>query len=127
MTERKYEYVAIVGSRDYPRMENVHSYIASAKLNVPGDGTVRTVIVSGGARGVDSVAVAFAAAHGIPAIEIPANWNIDGKAAGFIRNAIIVDLADRVVAFWDGKSNGTKHTIGLARRAGKPVEVIGPD
>lgn len=48
-------------------------------------------------------------------------------AAAYVRNGYIVDFADRVVAFWDGKSKGTKNTLTLARRAGLPVEVYHVD
>lgn len=108
--------VAIVGSRDYPNMRAVREYVAS----LPRD----TVIVSGGARGVDSVAVEEAKRLGMPTEVHPADWNTHGKAAGFIRNADIVAAADEVVAFWDGESRGTKHTIDLAKKAGKSVGIV---
>jgi hypothetical protein len=57
----------------------------------------------------------------------PALWDVYGKSAGYRRNADIVKAADRIVAFWDGKSSGTKHTIKLAKQAGKPVEIHYPD
>ena len=43
-----------------------------------------------------------------------------------IRNQQIVDSADRVVAFWDGKSRGTADTLRRAHAAGKPILIIGP-
>lgn len=82
-----------------------------------------TVVVSGGARGVDRTAAQTARARGLQVKEFIPNWNM-GKGAGFIRNEQIVNAADRVVAFWDGKSSGTAHSISLADRAGKPVIVI---
>jgi len=59
-------------------------------------------------------------------IVIRPDWATFGKAAGYIRNRQIVADADRVVAFWDGHSRGTKSTIGIANRQGKPVEVYRP-
>ena len=47
-----------------------------------------------------------------------------GRSAGFKRNALIVAESDEVVAFWDMKSKGTKSTIDLATKAGKPVRII---
>jgi hypothetical protein len=52
------------------------------------------------------------------------NWNAHGKAAGPIRNKVIEEISDRCIAFWDGKSRGTKNTIDLFHRAGKRVDII---
>lgn len=64
-------------------------------------------------------------------IEYPAKWkNPDGsinKRAGFERNSIIVDESDVLVAFWNGKSNGTMDTYQKAVKAGKPVWLIHPE
>lgn len=105
--------VAVVGSRDFPRLDEVRAYVAS----LPAD----TVIVSGGARGVDTAAVDEARRLGMRYIVLPADWKTWGKRAGFMRNADIVAAADEIVAFWDGVSRGTRHTIALAEAAGKPV------
>ncbi len=59
----------------------------------------------------------------LPYVEHPADWKRLGKRAGFARNQTIVDDCDEVLAWWDGKSRGTAHTIGMARKAGKPVTV----
>lgn len=53
----------------------------------------------------------------------PANWGEHGKAAGFIRNRTMVEEADRVVAFWDGESRGTRHSIKLAMETQKPLDI----
>ena len=112
----KGERVAIVGSREYPDLEAVRSYIRYLPSNV--------IIVTGGALGVDTIAEKTANYLGNQCEVYEADWNKHGRAAGPIRNKLIVDNCDRVVAFWDGKSPGTKNTIELARKAGKPVEVI---
>lgn len=115
--------VAIVGSREYPNMKQVLDFVASLPEY--------TEVVSGGARGVDTFAQKAAEARWDLDISIfPADWNRHGKGAGYIRNREIVEYADYVVAFWDGKSSGTKHTIKLAKewRAGnKLAAVYGPD
>lgn len=118
------ERVAIIGSRDYPAGHLVRAHIEAMQ----GD----TIIVSGGARGVDTLARQYAAEFGLVCVEFHPAWrrrdgNGTNKAAGFERNRLIVDYADRVVAFWDGNSPGTRSTISLARRAGKPVRIIYPD
>lgn len=108
--------VAIVGSREYARMDKVCDFVRSLPAG--------TTVVSGGARGVDSVAEEIAIRCGLDVVVFRADWNGLGKRAGFARNKTIVEAADRVVAFWDGVSRGTAHTINLARKVGKPVEVI---
>jgi hypothetical protein len=108
--------IAIVGSRDYHDPSAVQACVSS----LPPD----TIVVSGGARGVDSWAERAARARGL-AVEIhPANWDAYGKRAGFVRNYEIIKSADRVVAFWDGRSKGTAHSIRVARELGKELEII---
>lgn len=113
--------VAIVGSRDYPDLQAVIDYVMALPEH--------DKVISGGARGVDTVAVetALKYRYDLDVEVFPALWEFHGKKAGMMRNIDIVNAADRVVAFWDGKSSGTGHTIRLARKAGKPVEVIRPD
>lgn len=112
--------VAIVGSRtitDYNMIENV---VIAFQTN---EGQI-TEIVSGGARGVDTLAEKLANRHNIPIKVFPADWDAYGKSAGYRRNRDIVDRADVVFAFWDGKSKGTKHSIDLAKEKGKRLEII---
>ena len=45
----------------------------------------------------------------------PADWDLDGKSAGFKRNVKMAEYADALVAFWDGESKGTKHMIETAK------------
>ena len=110
--------VAIVGSRDYPDLNKVQYYVES----LPWD----TTVISGGARGVDTTAENAAVALRLGVEVHPADWDRLGKSAGYIRNEKMVDAADRVVAFWDGESKGTKHSIDLALRKRKNLEVIFP-
>lgn len=112
--------IAIVGSRDFPHLEQVIAYVNALPLG--------TRVISGGARGVDKAAEQAALKRYDLEVEIfPADWQRYGKSAGYRRNADIVAAADKVVAFWDGKSSGTKHTVSLARKAGKPVEIYYAD
>jgi hypothetical protein len=85
------------------------------------------VVVSGAARGADSLAAQEAYRMGL-AVELhPADWQRDGRRAGFLRNLAMLDSGvDLVLAFWDGSSRGTAHTMAEARRRGIPVEVYGP-
>lgn len=110
--------VAIIGSRKYPDLEAVREYVR----RLPAD----AVVVTGGARGVD-VASMNAAAERYMWMEVYyPEYHKYGRRAPLERNKQIVDACDRLVAFWDGNSTGTMHTVGLARKAGKPVEIHQP-
>lgn len=83
-----------------------------------------TEIISGCARGADSLGEKFALEHSIPIKKFPADWNTYGKSAGYRRNEQMAYYGDRLIAFWDGQSKGTKHMIDLARKVGLEVEVV---
>lgn len=80
-------------------------------------------VVSGGAIGVDRLAETIALTAGKRTHVIRPDWRKFGRSAGMRRNAEIVDMADEVYAFWDGKSPGTKGCVEIAKRAGKAVVV----
>lgn len=107
--------LAIVGSRNLT-VENLDAYLPEGV----------TEIVSGGARGVDACACMYAQAHGIPITEFLPDYPRSGRGAPFRRNLEIATHADVLLAFWDGQSCGTLHTIELCRAAGMPVTVILP-
>ncbi len=111
--------LAIVGSRRYPRLELVRQLVHRLKPS--------TVVVSGGCWGVDRAAVAAAASAGLASEEMPAEWQRFGRSAGFRRNAALVASVDGLIAFWDGRSQGTAHSIALARSRGIWLRVYGPD
>ena len=71
-------------------------------------------VLSGMARGADQLGLRYAQEHGYEVQGFPADWEKYGKAAGPIRNLRMVQNADALVAFWDGKSIGTKNIIQLA-------------
>lgn len=81
-------------------------------------------IVSGMARGADRLAVQFAREHGVKLYEFPADWDSYGKYAGYYRNKKMGNFSDGLLAFWDGKSRGTKHMIEYMQGLGKPVQVV---
>lgn len=78
-------------------------------------------IVSGMARGADALGFAFAKTNNIQCYEFSADWDKYGKSAGFRRNADMAYFADGLLAFWDGKSKGTKHMIECMYALNKPV------
>ncbi len=105
--------IAVIGSRNL-HIENLEAYL-------PED---CTEIVSGGAKGIDQSAVQFARAHAIKLTEFLPQYQIYGKAAPIVRNKQIVDYADSVLAFWDGKSAGTRSVIRYCEKIGKPCKII---
>jgi len=107
--------VAIVGSR---------SLTADIGKFVPPD---TTLLISGGARGIDRCVREFAKASGIPILEYLPEYEKYKGSAPILRNIEIVNAADLLIAFWDGKSKGTKFTIDRAQKLGKKVFVITRD
>ena len=101
---------AIIGSRDL-FVDDFDNYLPAGV----------TEIISGGARGIDGCARAYAVRKGIPLREFRPDYARYGRGATHVRNREIVDTADCVVAFWDGKSRGTEGTIRYAEKCGKPV------
>ena len=83
-----------------------------------------THIICGEARGADTLGKKYAEERGIPVLSFPADWKAHGKAAGYIRNKQMAERGDALVAFWDGKSRGTKNMIDLAHKANIPVRVV---
>lgn len=84
-------------------------------------------VVSGAARGADSLGEEWAYANMISVQRYHPQWEEHGKAAGAIRNQEMVDSckkSDCLVAFWDGSSPGTKSAINMARQKGMQVRVI---
>ena len=104
--------IAIIGSRSII-LDDIGKYLPK---NI-------TEIVSGGARGIDSSARSFAFSKGIKLTEFIPEYNKYGKAAPIKRNIKIIDYADRIIAFWDGTSKGTKFVINTCKKKGKEITV----
>lgn len=83
-----------------------------------------TAIISGAARGADTLGARYARERGVPVLEFPADWERLGKRAGMVRNLQMLDSADAVVAFWDGQSRGTAHMINETKKRGLPLRVV---
>lgn len=82
-----------------------------------------TEVVSGAANGVDKLGESFARLHSIPIRQFPADWDGIGRGAGFVRNRLMAEYADALIAVWDGKSKGTEHMIQVAKAVGIKVYV----
>lgn len=111
--------VAVVGGRnflDYNFLKGV--------LNSYHRQHIISVVVSGGARGADSLAERWAHTNQVDLHVFMAKWNQYGNKAGYKRNLLIAEYADLVIAFPDKQSKGTYHTIGLFERFNKPCYVF---
>lgn len=106
--------LAIVGSRTF----NDYATLVFI-LNQLKEEYYYTLIVSGGAKGADTMGETYASTNKIPTKIFKADWNKYGKRAGFIRNVDIIDNCDLCVCFWDGESHGTKHDIELCEEKHK--------
>ncbi len=80
-------------------------------------------IVSGGAKGIDASAREYALKNGIKLKEFLPEYEKYGKAAPLKRNDSIVDYADFVLVFWDGKSRGTKYVIDICKKKNKAIKI----
>ncbi len=109
--------VAIVGGRDFDDYEQFKSCVSGEKHKFKS-------IVSGGARGVDSLAERYGREMGVPVKIYLPDWTKHGKSAGPIRNKQIIEAADCVIAFWDEKSPGTRSSIKIAEELKKPTTIF---
>ena len=87
-------------------------------------------IISGTARGADQFGEQFAKEENYLLSRFPADWDKYGKSAGYRRNVEMAKFAIEdqnkglLIAFWDGKSSGTKWMIDIANQYGLDVEVV---
>lgn len=87
-------------------------------------GVEEVTVVSGCAIGADVLGERYAAGRAFKVERYPADWKNLGKSAGMIRDQEMLDKCDAVVAFWDGKSSGTRNMIEIAKEAGKLLGVF---
>ena len=105
--------LAIIGSRHCPPID-----IAAHLKYIP------DTIVSGGAMGADTYAKEFAQKHNLKLVEYLPEYDKYGRQAPLVRNRLIVDNCDCLIAFWDGTSRGTKYTLDYANKVGKPTKIV---
>lgn len=104
--------VAIVGSRNL-KVKDIGKYLPEGV----------TEIISGGAIGIDTCAKNYAISNNITYTEYLPKYDIYGKSAPLKRNIEIIQAADTLIAFWDGKSRGTKFVIDNCKKYKKPIKV----
>lgn len=107
----------IAGSRDLNSLQLVAKAVEDC-------GWVPSVVLSGGARGIDRQGEAWASRRGVPIERYNADWKLHGRSAGVRRNAEMARNADALIAVWDGSSRGTKHMIDTATERGLRVHVL---
>lgn len=112
----------IAGSRDFVDSD----FLVDHMWHRPDEMQI-TEVVSGGARGADKLGEAYGSFISVPVTVFPAKWKQYGPAAGPIRNVEMAKYADALIAFWDGKSKGTKHMIHTMLDLKKPVLVFRTD
>jgi hypothetical protein len=110
----------IAGGRYFNNYELLKEKVDYFLSNESGD----IEIVSGKARGADSLGEKYAKEKGYPVKEFPAKWNEYGKRAGYLRNEEMALYATHCVCFWDGESKGTKHMIDLANKSNLNLRVV---
>ena len=110
--------VIVAGGRDFNNYKGLSDSLDYLLKNINDD----IQIVCGMARGADRLGERYAKEHGYQVIYFPADWDLDGKSAGFKRNVKMAEYADALVAFWDGESKGTKHMIETAKEKAEQAE-----
>jgi hypothetical protein len=108
----------VAGSREISNRELIYKHL-DLYINTP-----NLIIVSGKARGPDTIGEEWAKERKILVKEFPADWDFYGKSAGFIRNQQMAEFADELIVFWDGVSKGTKHMLSCMLKVNKPSKVI---
>jgi len=121
--------IIIAGGRDFNDFEKLNKEcITIIKEQLKPKTRSEIEIVSGTANGADKLGEQFAEKYKIKVKQFAANWNLYGKSAGYKRNEQMAVYAKEdkgvLIAFWDGKSRGTKHMIELAEKHELEVFVV---
>ena len=122
MEDRPIYKIIIAGGRDfmdYNLLKEKANKILQEKKVIH-----KIVIISGCARGADTLGLRYASENTFDVEEYPADWDKYGKKAGYLRNVEMAENANALIAFWDGKSKGTKHMIDIATERNLPIRVI---
>lgn len=98
--------IIVCGGRDFNNYDLL-------KYNLDGIKTKYGIseIISGGSKGTDALGERYALEYQIQLRVFKADWQNEGKKAGPIRNLKMAKYATACIAFWDGKSKGTKDMI----------------
>lgn len=123
--EKKYR-IAIVGGRDFNDYQKMIEETTRHLRNkcYTFKNYYELEIVTGDAKGADSLAKLFAESRGIEVTIFRADWHIHGKGAGPIRNKKMASYCDEALAFWDGKSKGTGNMVREMIKTGKRIKCV---
>ena len=118
--------VIICGSREfsnYDLLKERCDFYLSQKLQDP---MTEVVIISGAARGADTLGEKYAQERGLQVKQFPANWEKYGKSAGYKRNYEMASVSSACIAFMDAYSEckGTKNMIEIAKQQGLLVRIV---
>lgn len=113
--------VIIAGTRTFSNYSLLAEYADKKLAEVSKKDSIE--IVSGGASGADALGERYAIERGYCIRRFDAEWRKYGRAAGPRRNKQMAEYADALLAYWDGKSRGTKNMIELAREKGLKIKV----
>lgn len=122
ISQKKDYRVIIAGCRDFFNYDLLNikcKYFLQYKIK-----THNVIIVSGHATGTDSLGERFAKENNLKCERHPADWKKHGRAAGPIRNAEMAKKSNALIAFWDGRSPGTRSMIELAEKKGIKVAIV---
>ena len=118
--------IIVAGSRNYKDYRRISAVLSEFIRKFSEDG-IRPEFISGGCRGVDTLAERFCKLHNYPIKIFEADWVTHGKKAGYLRNKQMAEYAAEdngmLIAFWDGESKGTKMMVDLAMKNGLTVHV----
>lgn len=114
--------VIIAGGRDFDDYEYLEKICLPIidKLKAEYD----VIVMSGHAKGADMLAEQFAKENDLKLEVYPADWKVHWRSAGFRRNEQMGDIANGLIAFWDGNSHGTQHMIEYAKSKGLDIHVF---
>lgn len=119
--------IIVAGSRsfsDISTLTNIIDHVLNLYVYKKGFAKNKIEIVCGMARGADLLGKRYAEVNGYDVKCFPANWDLYGKSAGYLRNKEMAEYAasekgyGALIAFWNGNSKGTKNMIDLAKEYG---------
>lgn len=115
--------VIIAGGRDFEDYNMLKTNCDRILENKRNEG-FRIIIISGTAKGADTLGERYAKEKGYEVLRFPADWSTYGKKAGYIRNEEMSKHADACICFWDSISNGTRHMINIAKEKRLPLRIV---
>lgn len=112
--------LCVAGSRSFDDYELMKKLLSIFVLKDP----VGITLISGTAKGADTLGEKCAKEFGWEIKRCPADWDKYGKKAGIIRNEAMANEAEGAMIFWDGESKGTEHMIRYCYKRGLNMLVV---